>query len=326
MESRLHFGRVVRGEGHVVLCVELQKGLDMHNRALVTYLEELFRSGKVDMLLAGPPCRSVSLSRFRDDDGPPPVRGRYGLMRFGLPLNSWANKQLCDQDSLLWLRLLWFCYIGCQANVDMEIGIEQPSDPEEFLPETRLRPQYGFPSFLSWPETFTIIETCSLTRIRFDQGALGHPHKKPTEMLSSIPEVHALDGMRITLGQEMERWSEDLDDRLQQAKAAAAWAKGLVAILQIAIRRKQDEVVSQGRREVPQGARTFGSLGPMVASSEPMDPVARSSSALRALSAKDAAELLDWKRHVEMGHQPYRRDCMVCVQSQGRDRKRQTAT
>ena len=40
----------------------------------------------------------------------------------------------------------------------MEIGIEQPSDPEEFLPETRLRPQYGFPSFLSWPETFTIIE------------------------------------------------------------------------------------------------------------------------------------------------------------------------
>ena len=309
-------------EGHVVLCVELQKGLDMHNRALVSYLEDLFRSGKVDMLLAGPPCRSVSLSRFRDDDGPPPIRGRDGMTRFGLPIISWANKQLCDQDSLLWLRLLWFCYVGRQANVDMEIGIEQPSDPEEFLPETRLRPQYGFPSFLSWPETFTIIETCSLTRIRFDQGALGHPHKKPTEMLSSIPEVHALDGMRITLGQEMERWSEDLGDRLQQAKAAAAWARGLVAILQIAIRRKQDEVSRQGRREVPQGTRTVGSLGPVVVSSEPIDPVARSSSALRALNAKDAAELLDWKRHVEMGHQPYRRDCMVCVQSQGRDRQR----
>ena len=183
----------------------------------------------------------------QDDDGPPPIRGRDGMTRFGLPIISWANKQLCDQDSLLWLRLLWFCYIGRQANVDMEIGIEQPSDPEEFLPETRLRPQYGFPSFLSWPETFTIIETCSLTRIRFDQGALGHPHKKPTEMLSSIPEVHALDGMRITLGQEMERWSEDLGDRLQQAKAAAAWARGLVAILQIAIRRKQDEVSTSGQ-------------------------------------------------------------------------------
>ena len=82
-------------------------------------------------------------------------------------------------------------------------------------------------------------------------------------MLSSIPEVHALDGMRITLGQEMERWSEDLEDRLQQAKAAAAWARGLVAILQIAIRRKQDEVSRQGRREVPSGRklRAYGSCG-----------------------------------------------------------------
>ena len=91
-------------EGHVVLCVEIQKGLDLHNSALVAYLESLFRSGRVDLLLAGPPCRTVSLQRFRDDDGPPPVRGRDGLMRFGLPFNTFPNKQLCDQDSLLWLR------------------------------------------------------------------------------------------------------------------------------------------------------------------------------------------------------------------------------
>ena len=198
-------------EGHVVLCVELQKGLDMHNRALVSYLENLFRSGKVDLLLAGPPCRSVSLQRFREDNGPPPVRGRCGLMRFGLPLNTWANKQLCDQDTLLWLRLLWFCHIGVQANVNMEIGIEQPGDPEDYLPESRERPQYGFPSFLSWPETFTITETCGLRRVKFDQGSLGHPHRKPTEMLSSIPEVHTLDELRLEPGHEKKPWSDDLE-------------------------------------------------------------------------------------------------------------------
>ena len=315
-------------EGHVVLCVELQKGLDMHNRALVTYLEELFRLGKVDMLVAGPPHRSVSLSRFRDDNGPSPIRGRHGLMRFGLPLNTWANKQLCDQDSLLWLRLLWFCYIGRQANVDMEVGIEQPSDPEEFLPETRLRPQHGFPSFLSWPETFTILETCGLTRIRFDQGALGHPHKKPTEMLSSIPEVHTLDGMRITLGEEMERWSEDLENRFRESKAAVSWAPGLVRLLQVAIKRKQGEVERHGRRGVRQVDVAAGSN---LTSERPVSPVnlqgeSSTSAALRALKAKEAAESMDWKRHVEMRHQPCRCDGMACVQSQGREERRRRSS
>ena len=300
----------------MVLCVELQKGLDMHNRALVTYLEELFRSGKVDMLVAGPPHRSVN--------GPSPIRGRHGLMRFGLPLNTWANKQLCDQDSLLWLRLLWFCYIGRQANVDMEVGIEQPSDPEEFLPETRLRPQYGFPSFLSWPETFTILETCGLTRIRFDQGALGHPHKKPTEMLSSIREVHTLDGMRITLGQEVERWSADLENRFRESKAEASWAPGLVRLLQVAIKRKQGEVERHGRRGVRQVDVAAGSN---LTSERPISAVnlqveSSTSAALRALNAKEVAESVDWKRHVEMGHRPCRCECMACGQSQGREERR----
>ena len=232
-------------EGHVVLCVEIQKGLDLHNSALVAYLESLFRSGRVDLLLAGPPCRTVSLQRFRDDDGPPPVRGRDGLMRFGLPFNTFPNKQLCDQDSLLWLRLLWFSHIGVQANVEMEIGIEQPADPEGYLPPTRQRPRYGFPSFLSWPETFVIGETCSLRRIGFDQGRFGHPHKKPTEMLTNIPELYRLQDLRMEMGQGR-AWAEELEKRLKQSKAAAAWAPGLVRLLQEVIKRKQDAVEERG--------------------------------------------------------------------------------
>ena len=94
-------------------------------------------------------------------------------------------------------------------------------------------------------------------------------------------------------------------------------------LLQVAIKRKQDEVEKHGRGGVRQVDLAAGS---QLTSENPPPPVglggASSSSALRALSAKEAEEMLDWKRHVEMGHQPYRRDCMVCVQGQGRDRQR----
>ena len=313
-------------EGHVVLCVEIQKGLDLHNRALVAYLESLFRSGRVDLLLAGPPCRTVSLQRFRDDDGPPPVRGRDGLMRFGLPSNTFPNKQLCDQDSLLWLRLLWFSHIGVQANVEMEIGIEQPADPEGYLPSTRQRPRYGFPSFLSWPETFVIGETCSLRRIGFDQGRFGHPHKKPTEMLTNIPELYRLQDLRMEMGQGR-AWAEELEKRLKQSKAAAAWAPGLVRLLQEVIKRKQDAVEEHGRRVTRQVEsvtrppwidREVGPATERDSSMESRDPPG-----MRALTA---ADLQDWRQHVANEHQPARRDCSVCLQNMGRDRPHKRIT
>ena len=313
-------------EGHVVLCVEIQKGLDLHNSALVAYLESLFRSGRVDLLLAGPPCRTVSLQRFRDDDGPPPVRGRDGLMRFGLPFNTFPNKQLCDQDSLLWLRLLWFSHIGVQANVEMEIGIEQPADPEGYLPPTRQRPRYGFPSFLSWPETFVIGETCSLRRIGFDQGRFGHPHKKPTEMLTNIPELYRLQDLRMEMGQGR-AWAEELEKRLKQSKAAAAWAPGLVRLLQEVIKRKQDAVEERGRRvsrqvesetRPPWIDREVGHPTDRDSSMESRDPPG-----MRALTA---ADLHDWRQHVANEHQPARRDCSVCLQNMGRDRPHKRIT
>ena len=313
-------------EGHVVLCVEIQKGLDLHNSALVAYLESLFRSGRVDLLLAGPPCRTVSLQRFRDDDGPPPVRGRDGLMRFGLPFNTFPNKQLCDQDSLLWLRLLWFSHIGVQANVEMEIGIEQPADPEGYLPPTRQRPRYGFPSFLSWPETFVIGETCSLRRIGFDQGRFGHPHKKPTEMLTNIPELYRLQDLRMEIGQGR-AWAEELEKRLKQSKAAAAWAPGLVRLLQEVIKRKQDAVEEHGRRVTRQVEsetrppwidREVGPATDRDSSMESRDPPG-----MRALTA---ADLHDWRQHVANEHQPARRDCSVCLQNMGRDRPHKRIT
>ena len=37
-------------------------------------------------------------------------------------------------------------------------------------------------------------------------------------------------------------------------------------------------------------------------------------------SAAEIAELKAWEDHVRSGHTPYRKDCVVCVESRGRDR------
>jgi len=77
--------------GVVIICIELTKGEIFETaicmggwnnwqgveRSMFFLLEQLARSGKIDVLLAGPPCRSVSVCRLRSlegDDGPRVVR------------------------------------------------------------------------------------------------------------------------------------------------------------------------------------------------------------------------------------------------------------
>ena len=40
------------------------------------------------------------------------------------------------------------------------------------------------------------------------------------------------------------------------------------------------------------------------------------------MNAKEKDEQHLWQLHVNSGHQPYRRDCKVCLESMGRDRPR----
>ena len=101
-----------QSNGVEVIQVELKKGADMRNNDLMAYLEELARAGRIDQVLAGPPCRTVSMCRFRSvaqaDRGPRPLRGRYGQLRFGLPGLTHAEQNTVDNDTVLWLRMLVF--------------------------------------------------------------------------------------------------------------------------------------------------------------------------------------------------------------------------
>ena len=240
----------LENESLAVVCVEIEKGTNFLDDNLFAYLLDMAKEGLWDLILAGPPCRTISLQRYREDNGPRPLRSRTGAGRFGLSWNSMRQQEQCDTDSLLWLRTLYIMYVGYVGNPQMESALEQPSDPELWLGPERKRPHLGFASYLAWPETEAVRDLLQLREIHFDQGALGHKHVKPTTLLSSVPETFPLAGLRADHHQA-EEWSSDLETRMEQSKRAAEWFAGLIETLQKAILRKQ----SQSRF----GPRTGGS-------------------------------------------------------------------
>lgn len=72
-------------EDMLFLNIEIKRGMDLHNDHLFGFLEQLCQSGRVRGVYAGPPCRTVSLLRFQQEEGGPrPLRAREGEERFWL--------------------------------------------------------------------------------------------------------------------------------------------------------------------------------------------------------------------------------------------------
>ena len=88
--------------GVVIICIDLSKGADLRNTHLYGWLEQHPGGGKIDVLLAGPPCRSVSVCRLlslEGDDGPRVVRARHDQERFGRQgLTEEELKLVCDDN------------------------------------------------------------------------------------------------------------------------------------------------------------------------------------------------------------------------------------
>ena len=204
----------------VVLCLDVKSGMNLHNPHVCGWLDSILATGKVRMWVAGPPCRTVSVSRHRDDDGPKPLRGRYGATRFGLPgLAEW-QQEVTDGDTVLWLKnLVWMQ--KAQKHFDpVKLMLEQPQDPAEWKENGK-----DNPCFLVWPETKAVVKALGLMSIRLQQGALGHPTCKPTTLVSNMEEIFKLEGCRST---ETQEWPTSAKERVMFSKRLAAWAPGLV--------------------------------------------------------------------------------------------------
>ena len=161
------------------------------------------RSGKVKSFLAGPPCRSVSALRLRDDGGPRRVRDREAEGRWGCEGLKPHEQSMVDMDSQLWLRTLVLAEV-CESygggNVES--------------------------TFTNWPELQTVLEKdLQLRKIAVDQGALGHQRRKPTCLWSNTEEIVAVHGMKDS--RDVEPWPRELNEAMSCSKQLAAWAPGL---------------------------------------------------------------------------------------------------
>ena len=274
--------RTVEGNGVVVLNLDLELGINVMDPHVSGWLESVISTGKVIMWTAGPPCRTVSLCRQRglQDGGPKPLRLREGPQRFGIHNLTGAQQDLADHDAALWLKNLWYMRQVKRQRPDAELLLEQPQDPEEWASWAP-----DCPSFLVWPETRQLVSDLELCEVRVNQGKMGHATKKPTTLITDVPEVKQLEMAATTVQETKASWPDQLQDRMVLSKQLAQWAPGLVEVLKIAMRRKIN-----------------------------------SNPSLKALNAKEKDAKQAWQLHRDLNHLPYRRDCAICVETMGQDR------
>lgn len=271
------------GNGVVVITLDILHGGDLlHNESLVGWIQEMAMTGRVDLWLAGPPCRSVSALRCKEDGGPVQLRGREEG-RFGLPGLGPRLQQMVDGDSLLWLRMLFWMHLSARSGAQSEYLVEQPLDPQEWW--NKEIPASGLPSFMVWEESRRVFEELKLDIVRIEQGALGLATPKPTMLATNVSEIKAIDGLRSD-SYDPTAWNLPLEERIEKSKKLATWAPGLKSIL--------FEVIKRVHNKTPPK--------------------------LRVLTMKERQEVQAWQDHHRAGHLPFRKDCPTCLLGAGKDR------
>ena len=222
--------------GIEVITVDVRDGQNLHHSATWAYLwAALAGSGKTIAVFGGPPCRTVSRLLERQP-GPPRLRGRDGLDRFGFGHLSPQQQQKTDGDTALFLKHLGL-FMHAEESWDesrwpqmKQVGnrvgflLESPQDPETYLGNGEGKTSA---SFWAWEETKGFLEKYQpqgMMMIQFDQGLFGHPRRKPTGCMTNLPDLGELDGCRTGICESS--LAENLDDRLHQTASWSLWAPG----------------------------------------------------------------------------------------------------
>ena len=267
-------------------------------------------TGKVDAVIGGPPCCTNSILRERgssswpdgSDGGPRPVRGRSGLLRFGLPSNTEEEQRKVDEHTILIFRFVTLHRIADRFNPNGSLcALENPDDPMNYLPAHRKHDE--IPSVWAWPELLGLLSPFdpveSLDRelqtqwylARFDQGALGHVIRKPSAALTNswylYQELHELRGSGY--GGALTTTSQDLGERIKTSGYWAKWAPGLCSAVGRAIGKWIESTKSQREEEHREGRMM-----------------------LRALNQRER----EFRKHCAEGHIVFRRDCRACLEGQ----------
>ena len=272
-----------------VVCIDktVDPAQDLLSDHLTGFLAEVCEKGTVDVVLGGPPCRTVSKLRFRRP-GPPPLRSRKGPERFALSDLLDSMRELAYGDAVLWMRQLWLYTLASAARQRAVLFLkEHPRDPEEYK---QPNDPVEYPSFFAWPEWAKFRDTFGLKEVRLDLGALGHERRKPTTLGTNIPLLFGLNGMTDHQGrQQVVSTDAPIEERTSQSRAWAAWPLKF-----------KEEIVKAIVFELD------AKLG------------ARLPEDLVNVSKMSADQ---WKDHVLNDHVPFSRECTTCLKGGGKSRQ-----
>ena len=339
-----------------VLCIDLQGGCpaDLMNKHVYSFALMLAASGKLRVLLGGPPCRTVSALRSQDDGGPRELRTE--AHPYGLPDLSVADVEKVHTDSVLFFRFLSLYMIAEEVRAPedpkTEFILEQPRDPEEYRKD---KDQRRYMSVFRTVEWRKFQEVFKFYKIDFDQGRMGHERCKPTTVFSSMADLMQLHGLHGPPASPPENLKDKpLQCRIEASKRWAAWAPGLklaiATAIQSHIQALEYERAARGLNLLTAASRAgHVSVQPLdkgpdkgndQISVRPLEPQLLQSRNEQAdepmgyptrhpqqpspqkpdVKALGPVALEQWKRHFLNDHLPARRDCSHCVRAQGRSK------
>ena len=277
--ERFHGDPLQHGPGEL-LELDLRRGTSLINPEVYGVLLWAAKHRKIKHVIGGPPSRTFSPLRGRDDvKALDVVRSPEELWGVGEGL-QWEDRVIVNSENRMILRMMWLWMVAEAAMCDKEqpqhskVGLcmEHPEDPRCYLPSGDVADR----SVSLWRTMFVknVRDTFGLEEVAFDQGVLGNPQRRPTRCLTNL-EL-GLQGLR--------------DSR-------TSWPQPM--------RGEDPSVWPHGFREALCSAMKLWSKA------------METDVATKAMSAKEVAK---WKEHLDNNHFPYRRDGSVCVQASGTGR------
>ena len=294
--------------------VEIDVEEDLHDPTVFGFLLLLAARGIVRALVGGPPCRTFSALRHRDQ-GPEPVRGT-GEESWGLRHLTQAQQASTDRDSLLFLKMLLLGSVARRAVKLHRVGspkpllsaerfcflIEQPEDPVTVLGspvDDRGRP---YSSLWRWPAWLEWSQVEGATMLSLDQGPLGHVRRKPTT-LGMIGPGWCLQPVRGA-SQVCNQAPHPTQGFTTVSGEWAAWAPGLKTRI-VAF------VSFQISLRCPSSA-SFGSDSSSTEGEEDSEAAKSLRPAAKVMS-REEIQRSSWAQHLAQDHLPRRRDCYHCL-------------
>ena len=301
-----------------VLCVDIIGGpvkANLLDPNIYAYLLGIAGSGKLKVLLGGPPCRTVSALRYQDDDGPRPVRTEE--CPYGIEELTPQEAEMVEHDVILMHRFLALYVLAEQVRNPIEpptqLVMEQPEDPARYRSAADIQ-KHGYMSVFRTEAWKQFQKRFGVFQVNFDQAPMGHPRRKPTTLATTMAQLLELDELRgsprLQEG-ELRHQQKSLEARLEESKKWAAWAPGLKHVIALAVNQHLRSACGPPDLQLAEDEPS---------SLQSADQDRKQERPKMQTLSKGRLSLEQWRTHFLNDHMPARRDCAHCVRSQARSK------